>query len=85
MIAMMTIGVFFLLLVLVYPFACAVVTLYGALRKRNARRLDLDGACIERIDRSIDRSKKTAFTLSIIVSFFVVAPFIALVVLTDLF
>jgi hypothetical protein len=41
MIAMMTIGVFFLLLVLVYPFACAVVTLCGALRKRNARRSDL--------------------------------------------
>jgi hypothetical protein len=83
--AMITFGVFFLLLVLVYPSACAVVTLYGALRKRNARKLDLNTACIEQIDRSIDRSKKTAFTLSIIVTFFVVAPFIALVVLFDLF
>jgi hypothetical protein len=85
MIAIMTIGVFFLLLVLAYPTVCIMITLVGTLKKRTARKLFQDTASIEAIDQATDRLKKSAFIISIGVSFFILAPFIALMVIADLF
>ena len=85
MIALITIGVFFLLLVMVYPAACTILSLLAALKKRKARHLGLDHESIEEIDQATDHLKKTAFIVSLILTFFVAAPFIALVVIADLF
>ena len=84
MIAMLTIGVFFLLLILVYPAVCALITLYGTLKKRKARKIFQGIEAISEIDAATDRLKKYAFFVSLVITFFVVAPFIALVVIADL-
>ncbi len=78
-----TIGVFFLLLILVYPAVCAVITLFGALKKRTALKTIQGMNTISEIDRTTDRLKESAFIISIVVAFFVVAPFIAFVLIAN--
>ena len=55
MMTVATIGVFFLLLILVYPAVCAVITLFGALKKRTALKTIQGMNTISEIDRTTDR------------------------------
>ncbi len=85
MMAIITMGVCFLLLVLVYPTVCTIITAIGIRKKKTARKLGQGAETIEQIDQSIDTLKKSAFTISLVVTFFILAPFITLVFITDLF
>ena len=85
MIIIMTIGAFFLLLVLVYPVVCIAIALYGILEKKKASQLYRKNSQIHRIDQATDRRKKAAFWISMVLTFFIVAPFIVLAVVAGLF
>jgi hypothetical protein len=78
MIALSTIVIFFFVLVIVYPAAVSLVVLVGWVKKRRLGRNSAGGAKIARIDEATDRMKSRLFIISIVVAFFVIAPFLAL-------
>jgi hypothetical protein len=85
MTALMSIGAFFLLLVTVYPAVCAAISLLGAARKRKALRSSQPPGVVRAIDDATDRLKNAAFIISLVVTFFVAAPFIVLILIADYF
>jgi hypothetical protein len=80
MVALSTIVIFFFVLVIVYPSAVGVLVLYGWIKKRRILRNDARGAMAAQIDATTDRLKHRLFIISIVLAFFVVAPFLALLV-----
>jgi hypothetical protein len=78
MIALSTIVIFFFVLVIFYPATAALWVGAGCIKKRRVLRDDPDGAQAVRIDAATDRQKNRFFIISIIIAFFVIAPFLAL-------
>jgi len=78
MIALSTIVIFFFVLVIIYPAAVAVLVLAAWVKKRRVIHNDSGNTKVVQIDETIDRLKNRFFIISIIIAFFVVAPFLAL-------
>jgi uncharacterized membrane protein (UPF0182 family) len=78
MIALSTIVIFFFVLVIIYPVAVAVLVLAGWVKKQRVIHNDSGNTKVVQIDETIDRLKNRFFIISIIIAFFVVAPFLAL-------
>ncbi len=81
MTALMTIVFFFFVLLILYPAAAAAVALYGWTRKRRAIQKDSGSAIVDRIDEMTDRLKNSWFIISVVLAFFVIAPFLALLMI----
>ena len=78
MVALYTIVISFFLLLLVYPLAVIVVVLYGWLQKRRIKKADSNSRSLDEIDDHTDRLKNRLFVISIVIVFFLMAPFLAL-------
>lgn len=78
MIAVYTIAVFFFVLILAYPLAAALLTLGLWLKKLRAEPVDRQLAAFDKLDEQADRLKGRLFIILTAVIFFVVAPFLAL-------
>jgi hypothetical protein len=78
MIALSTIVIFFFVLVIIYPAAVGVLVLFGWLKKRRVIQHDDGSTQTAQIDEAIDRLKNRFFIISIVIAFFVIAPFLAL-------
>jgi hypothetical protein len=78
MIALSTIVIFFFVLVILYPATVVLVVLAGWIKKRRIIQNDPGGAKAVRIDEDTDRLKNRVFIISIVIDFFVIAPFLAL-------
>ncbi|WP_373498927.1 hypothetical protein [Desulfococcus sp.] len=78
MIAIANVVIFFALLAVSYPAAITVLALVTWLRKRRAMQADDHRELLERIDESTDKLKDQLFIIFIGVTFFVIAPFMAL-------
>lgn len=78
MIALSTIVISFFVLVIIYPAAVAVLVLAGWVKKRRAIQNDAGSTQSALIDEAIDKLKNRFFIISIIIAFFVIAPFLAL-------
>ena len=82
MTALMTIVFFFFVLLILYPAAAAALALYGWVKKRRAIQNNSGSAIVARIDEATDRLKNRWFIISIVLAFFVIAPFLALLMIT---
>jgi hypothetical protein len=78
MIALSTIVIFFFVLVIIYPTTVAVLVLAGWVKKRRVIQNDAGKTKTIQIDEAIDRLKNRFFIISVIIAFFVIAPFLAL-------
>lgn len=78
MIALSTIVIFFFVLVIIYPAAVGILVLFGWLKKRRVIQHDDGSTQTAQIDEAIDRLKNRFFIISIVIAFFVIAPFLAL-------
>ena len=78
MTALMTVVLFFFVLLILYPAAAAAVALYGWIKKRRAIRSNSGSTIVAQIDETSDRLKNRWFIISIVLAFFVIAPFLAL-------
>jgi hypothetical protein len=78
MIALSTIVIFFFVLVIIYPAAVSLVVLVGWTKKRRIARNAAGSTTIARIDEATDRLKSRLFIISVVVAFFAIAPFLAL-------
>lgn len=78
MIALSTIVIFFFVLVIIYPVTVGLLVLTGWIKKRRVLRNDPGGTRADLIDEGTDRMKNRLFIISIIIAFFVIAPFLAL-------
>ena len=78
MVALYTIVISFFLLLLVYPLAVIVVVLCGWLQKRRIKKADPNSHRLHEIDDHTDRLKNRLFVISIVLVFFLMAPFLAL-------
>jgi hypothetical protein len=78
MIAITNVVAFFAVMALVYPAATLVLTILVWLRKRRSMQDGDRRALLERIDKSTDRLKDQLFIISMVLAFFVVAPFMIL-------
>jgi hypothetical protein len=76
MTALMTVVFFFFVLLIIYPAAAAALSLYSWIKKRQAIRDDTGGAIIAQIDETTDRLKNRWFIISVVLAFFVIAPFL---------
>lgn len=81
MIAFVTIVIFFLVLILIYPAAAATVALCGWLRKRRAIQSGATGETLAKIEETTDRLKSRWFIITLALAFFVIAPFLAMLML----
>jgi len=72
---------FFLALLLIYPAAAAVLSLTAWLRKRRAMQADSRDLVVHALDEQTDKLKNMLFLICIIISFFVIAPFFALLMI----
>jgi len=81
MTALMTVVFFFFVLVVIYPAAAAAVALYSWFKKRRALQNDRGGTALAQIDETADRLKNRWFTISIVLAFFVIAPFLVLLMI----
>lgn len=81
MTALMTTVLFFFVLLILYPAAAVAVTVYSWVKKRRAIRNNRSGAIAARIDETTDRLKNRWFIISVVVAFFVIAPFLALLII----
>lgn len=79
MIAIANVVIFFAVLALMYPAAAGVLAIWTWFRKRRATRAENCREFLERIDESADRLKDQLFIIFIMVAFFGIAPFVALV------
>jgi hypothetical protein len=78
MIAISTIVIFFFVLVIIYPAAVGVLVLFGWMKKRRVIQHGAGSKQSAQIDEAIDRLKNRFFIISIVIAFFVIAPFLAL-------
>jgi hypothetical protein len=81
MIAITNVVIFFLVLAVIYPAAITVLALLTWLRKRLAMKAEDRRELLERIDESTDKLKDQLFIIVIVVTFFVIAPFLALLLI----
>ena len=81
MTALMSVVFFFFVLLVIYPAAAAAVTLYGWLKKRRMLQNQSGGAMLEQIEDRTDRLKNRWFIISLVLAFFVIAPFLVLVMI----
>lgn len=81
MIAITNVVIFFVLLLLIYPAATSVLALLTWLRKRRVMQAEDRRELLERIDESTDKLKDQLFIISIVVTFFVIAPFLTLLLI----
>ena len=81
MAVLMTIVLFFFVHLVLYITAASVVALYTWLLKRRAIRAGAARLSIAKIDETTDRLKNQWFIISIVLAFFVIAPFIVLMVI----
>lgn len=80
MIAITNLVIFFTVLAVIYPAATTVLALLTWLRKRRIQAEDRR-ELLEQIDESTDKLKDQLFIISIVVTFFVIAPFLALLLI----
>jgi hypothetical protein len=78
MIAITNVLIFFLVLTVIYPAAVTVLALLTWLRKRLVMKAENRRELLERIDESTNKLKDQLFIIVIVVTFFVIAPFLAL-------
>jgi multisubunit Na+/H+ antiporter MnhC subunit len=78
MIALTTIVICFFVLVIIYPAAVALLVLAGHVKKRRVIRDGDAGPTTDQIDNAVDKLKNRIFIISIVIAFFVIAPFLAL-------
>lgn len=78
MMAIANVVIFFAVLALIYPIATSVLALSTWFRKRRATRAENSRERLERIDESQDKLKDQLFVIFIMVAFFGIAPFLAL-------
>ena len=81
MVALSTIVIFFFVLVIIYPATVAVLVLIGWIKKRRVLRNDPRGTKAVQIDENTDRLKNRVFIISSVIAFFVIAPFLALLMM----
>ena len=81
MIAITNVLIFFLVLTVIYPAAVTVLALLTWLRKRLVMKAENRRELLERIDESTNKLKDQLFIISIVVIFFVIAPFLALLLI----
>jgi hypothetical protein len=77
MVALSTIVIFFFILVVVYPAVVGILVFTGWIKKRRVNPNDA-GTRAAQIDEATDRLKNRLFIISLILAFFVIAPFLAL-------
>ena len=78
MVALSTIILCFFVLVIIYPVAVGLVVLVGYVKKRRVIRKGDAGLTTDQIDHAVDRLKNRIFIISVVIAFFVIAPFLAL-------
>ncbi len=78
MAALMTIVLFFFILLILYICASSAVVLSAWLLKRRATRSGAGRLSMAEIDETTDRLKNRWFIISIVLAFFVIAPFFVL-------
>jgi hypothetical protein len=78
MVALSTIILCFFVLVIIYPVAVGLVVLAGYMKKRRVMRTGDAGPATDQIDHAVDRLKNRVFIISLVIAFFVIAPFLAL-------
>ena len=83
MVALATLIIFFAVLLLIFLAAAVVLALWVWFRKRRVGRAANAGILLERIDESADRIKNQLFIISIVLALFVVAPFLALLMILN--
>jgi len=83
MIAITNVIIFFAVLLVIYPAATIVLALLTWLRKRRAMQAEDSRELLERIDESTDRLKDQMFIICIVVTCFVIAPFLTLLLIIN--
>ena len=83
MVAVYSIAVFFFVLILAYPLAAALLLLSLWLRKRWTKPAARQQALLDNLDEQADRLKSRLFIILTAVIFFVVAPFLALLMIFE--
>ena len=78
MVALSTIIIFFFVLVVVYPAVVGILVLYGWIKKRRVIGNLAGSTQAAEIDEATDRLKNRLFIITLILAFFVIAPFLAL-------
>jgi hypothetical protein len=66
---------------IIYPAAAVAVALYRWIKKRQAIRHDTGGTIIAQIDETTDRLKNRWFIISVVLAFFVIAPFLVFLII----
>ena len=81
MAAIINVVIFFAVLTMIYPAATTVLALLTWLRKRRTMQAEGRRELLERIDESADKLKDQLFIISIVMAFFVIAPFMVLLLI----
>lgn len=81
MAVLMTIVLFFFVHMVLYIAAASAVALYTWLLKRRAIRAGAARSSIAKIDETTDRLKNQWFIITTVLAFFVIAPFLALLII----
>jgi hypothetical protein len=81
MTALMTVVFFFFVLLIVYPATAVAVALYSWIQKRRAIRNNTANTSLAQIEETSDRLKNRWFIISIVLALFVIAPFLALLMI----
>ena len=81
MVALSTIIIFFFVLVVVYPAVVGILVLYAWIKKRRVIGNLAGGTQAAQIDEATDRLKNRLFIISLVLAFFVIAPFLALLMM----
>ena len=81
MVALSTIIIFFFVLVVVYPAVVGILVLYGWIKKRRVIGNLAGSTQAAQIDEATDRLKNRLFIITLILAFFVIAPFLALLMM----
>ena len=69
------------MLVIIYPTSVSLLVFLGWVRKQRVLRKDPGGTSAVHIDEDTDRLKNRFFIISIVITFFVIAPFLALLMM----
>ena len=81
MTALVTVVFFFFVLLILYPAAAVIVALYSWVKKRRAIQNNSGSAVVAQIEATTDKLKNRCFIISIVLAFFVIAPFLALLMI----
>ncbi len=79
MTALLTIITFFFIFVVVYLAVAMVLAATTWVLKQRAAATDTDGR-IHEIERKMDRIKEKAFVIALVLTFFIIAPFVVITV-----